>query len=72
MADQETTTMHLTNDITVNGRKYSAGERVVVPKNQADDLARMDHEHQAYKDSLMKKRTYEVDGGTIAAGGGAQ
>lgn len=73
MADtNETTTINLTNDITVNGRTYKAGERVVVPKASADDLARMDHEHNKYKDSLMKKRVFETNSGSIAAGGGTQ
>lgn len=72
MADNETTTVNLTNDITVNGVTYKAGQKVEVPKSSADDIARMDHEHQQYKDTLMKKQTYEVNAGTIAAGGGAQ
>ena len=70
MADSnETTTMNLINDITVNGKKYKAGERVIVPKAQADDLARMDHEHNKYLAGLHVKHKYEVNAGTIAAGG---
>ena len=67
----QTTTMNLSTDIVVNGVKYKAGRGVTVPKAQADDLSRMDYEHQQYKDGLMKKHSYEVDAGTIAAGGGA-
>lgn len=67
----ETTTMNLSNDIVVNGVRFKAGHNVIVPKKQADDVSRMDYEHQKYKDGLMKKHTYEIDAGTIAAGGGA-
>jgi hypothetical protein len=73
MADNsETTKMNLINDITVNGITYRSGHNVEVPKKQADDLARMDHEHNQYKASLLTKHTYEVDAGTMAVGSGAQ
>ena len=71
MADSnETTTMNLINDITVNGTRYKAGERIIVPKAQADDIARMDHEHNKYLATLHVRRKFEVDAGTIGAGGG--
>lgn len=72
MADTDTTNMNLTNDITVNGKKYHAGTNVIVPKNQADDIARMDHEHNLYLKGLNQKHSYTVDAGSIAVGGGAQ
>lgn len=72
MAESDTTNMHLSNDITVNGVKYKAGQNVIVPKGQADDIARIDHDHNKYKSSLLTKQTYEVDSGTMAVGSGAQ
>jgi hypothetical protein len=65
-----TQTITLHNDITVNGKTYPAGQGVSVPKAQADDIARMDYEHQKYKETLHTKRTFNVDSGTIAVGGG--
>lgn len=50
--------MRLDNDITVNGRTFKAGMKTEVPKNQADDLARMDHEHTQYLLNLSKKQVY--------------
>ena len=66
------TTMNLHNDITVNGKTFKAGQNVAVPKEQADDIARMDFEHQKYKDTLHVKRTFESNAGTISVGGGAE
>lgn len=68
----DTTTVNLSNDITVNGVTYRAGRGTTVPKRQAEDILRMDYDHQKYKDGLMKKHTYETDAGTIAAGGGGE
>lgn len=70
MADNETTKLNLSHDITVNGRTYPAGQNVEVPKNQADDISRMDHEHNQYLNTLHVKRTREVNAGTMAVGGG--
>jgi hypothetical protein len=64
--------INLHNPITVNGVTYPAGQGVEVPKTQADDIARMDYDHQQYKGGLNTKHTYEVDAGTMAVGGGAQ
>jgi hypothetical protein len=73
MADtSDTTKINLTNDITVNGRTYKAGSSVEVPKAQADDIARMDYDHNNYIKGLNQKHTYTVDAGSIAVGGGAQ
>lgn len=72
MSDSDTTKMNLQNDITVNGQTFKAGQNVEVPKKQADDVARMDYEHQKYKSTLHTKRTYESNAGTIAAGGGTE
>lgn len=69
--NEETTTMNLHNDVQVNGVRYRAGQGVKVPKSQADDISRIDYDHQKYKENLMKKNTYEVDSGTMAVGGGA-
>jgi hypothetical protein len=72
MADQETTKMNLTNDVTVNGVKYHAGRGVEVPKAQADNIAEIDHTHNLYLQGLNKKRTTIVDAGTIGVGGGGE
>lgn len=66
------TTMNLTNDVTINGQVFKAGQNVAVPKEQAEDIARIDYEHQKYKDTLHTKRTFEVNGGTMSVGGGAE
>lgn len=58
MSEQDTTNMRLDNEITVNGVTYPSGSNVKVPKNQADDLARMDHDFNEYEKGLTKKRTY--------------
>lgn len=68
----ETTTVNLTNDIRVNTRLYKAGHNVIVPKDQADDIMRMDHEHNKYKSQLLTKQTYETNAGTMAVGSGAE
>lgn len=68
----ETTTMNLNNDVQVNGKTYRKGQKVEVPKDQADDIARIDYEHQKYKENLHVKNTYEVNGGTMSVGGGAE
>jgi hypothetical protein len=74
MADstEETTKINLQNDITVNGVRYRAGQGVVVPKKQADDISRMDYDHTKYLSTLHVKRKFEVDSGTIAVGGGSE
>lgn len=66
--NNDETTINLQNDITVNGKVFHAGQKVAVPKDQADDIARMDYEHQQYKDNLHVKHTYETNAGTIAVG----
>lgn len=70
MADSDTTTIRLDNDVRVNGRLFKAGQKVVVPKDQADDISRMDFEHNQYKDGLNKKREFIQDAGTMAVGSG--
>lgn len=72
MADQETTTINLRHDVTVNGVTYKKGDKVVVPAKQAEDITRIDSEHQDYKDGLHKKRTYESNAGSISVGSGAE
>jgi hypothetical protein len=72
MADNETTKMNITNPITINGVKFPAGTNVTVPKNQADDIARMDYDHNKYLQTLHVKRKFEVNAGSIGAGGGAE
>lgn len=68
----ETVKVNLVNPITVNGVTYPAGNGVEVPRAQAEDISRMDYEHQQYKDGLHKKRVYETNAGTMAVGGGAE
>ena len=73
MAEASTsTTINLHNDITVNGKRYSAGQKVEVPKDQAEDISRMDYDHEQYKATLHQKRNVTHSAGTIAMGGGAQ
>lgn len=68
----ETTSINLQHKITVNGVSFGPGQGVTVPRNQADDLLRMDYEQQQYRNNLSVKNTYEVNSGTIAVGGGAE
>lgn len=68
---QETTTINLQNDVMVNGKKYEAGQRVVVPKSQAEDISRIDYDHVKYQKGLNVKHTYEVDAGSFGVGSGA-
>jgi len=73
MAEQETTKINLSNDVTVNGRTFKAGQNVTVPKDQAEDISRIDYEHTQYKNNLHVGRKYRpVNAGTIAMGGGAE
>lgn len=69
----ETTTVDLLNDVTISNTKgtwrFKAGRGVTVPKDMADDIKRIDYEHQQYKENLHKKQTYEVNAGTIGVGG---
>jgi hypothetical protein len=69
---EPTTKMRLSNDLTVNGIKFKAGNSVEVPKRQAADLERMDFEHNEYLKNLNKRRNFEVNAGTIGMGSGAQ
>lgn len=78
MADKptETTTMNLHNDVTISTAKqtyrFSKGQGVKVPKELADEVARIDYDHEQYKSKLHTKQTYEVNGGTISVGSGAE
>jgi hypothetical protein len=73
MATQsETTSINLQHRVTINGKSYGPGTGITVPRNQADDLLRMDYEHQQYRNNLQTKQTYEVNAGSIAVGGGAE
>lgn len=70
MATQETTTIpELSTDVTINGIKYQAGKNVIVPKESADDILRIDKDFQQYERDLMVKRTSNVDAGSFAVGG---
>lgn len=70
MADNsDTTSMNLSNDITVNGRTFKKGQRVDVPKAQADDIARMDFEHNEYLKNLHTKRSAITNMGSQSVGG---
>jgi hypothetical protein len=70
MATQETTTIpELTTDVTINGIKYQAGKNVIVPKESADDIIRINKDFQQYERDLMVKRTSNVDAGSFAVGG---
>jgi hypothetical protein len=66
------TKVNLLHDITINGVRFPAGKGVEVPRHQAEDITRMDHEHQQYLNNLNRKRIMEVDAGTIGVGGGAE
>jgi hypothetical protein len=71
MADNETISIRLDNELTVNGIKYLPGNKVVVPKEQADDLSRMDSDFNKYKDNLHRKNVYEKDAGSMSVGSGS-
>jgi hypothetical protein len=60
--------INLHNDITVNGVTYKAGQGVEVPRKQAEDIQRIDYEHQEYKANLNVKRTFEENAGSFAVG----
>ncbi|HEX4774760.1 MAG TPA: hypothetical protein VH234_04555 [Candidatus Saccharimonadales bacterium] len=68
MADSETTTIRLDNDIRHNSVLYPAGSKVTVPKASADDISRMDHDFNVYKDNLHKRQDVKVDAGEINVG----
>lgn len=77
MATESTdTTMNLSNDVTITNEKgvhrFQKGQNVKVPKEMAEDVARIDYEHQQYKEGLHVKHTYEVNGGTMSVGGGTE
>jgi hypothetical protein len=65
----ETTKINLVNSVTVNGITYPAGQHVEVPKKQADDIARIDYDHQKYLATLHKKDVVEINKGTMSVGG---
>jgi len=67
----DTTTINLQNDITVNGKTFPAGEKISVPKGQADDISRMDYEHEKLKKSYHEKHVNIHNSGTFAVGSGA-
>jgi len=54
MAD-ETTSMNLQNNVTINGRKFTKGMNVIVPKGQADDIARIDYNAQQAQNNLVRQ-----------------
>ena len=58
----------LEHDIEINGTKYTKG-RQDVPTEVADDLRRMNSEHNAYLNGLHRKRVYEHNSGTMSVGG---
>lgn len=70
---QETTTIpELSVDVTINGNKYKAGKNVIVPKESADDILRIEKDFHQYERDLLVKRTSNVDGGTFSVGNGAE
>lgn len=70
--NEETTTIDLQNDVTLNGIKYLAGTGVKVPKASAEDIKRIDEDYQQYERNLLVRRTSNVDGGTFSVGNGAE
>jgi hypothetical protein len=72
----ETTTMNLLNDVSIsnaNGQwRFKAGQNVKVPKFLADEVARIDYDHQQYKNNLNTKQKYIVNAGTLSVGTGAE
>lgn len=75
-AEEKTIKINLLNDITISNvhmtRVFKAGQGVEVPEAMAEDIQRIDYEHQQYKDNLNKKRVFEVNAGTMAVGSGAE
>jgi hypothetical protein len=61
---QDTTTINLSNDVTINGTKYRAGRGVTVPKAQADNISEIDYTHQQYQNNLVKQRNFVAPVGT--------
>ena len=59
----------LDHDISINCERYSAGKQSV-PTEVADDLRRMNSEHNGYLNTLHEKRTFEHNSGTMSVGGG--
>jgi hypothetical protein len=77
MATESTdTTMNLSNEVTITNEtgvhRFPKGQNVKVPKEMAEDVARIDYEHQQYKDNLHTKHVYEVNSGTMSVGGGTE
>jgi hypothetical protein len=62
MANEETT-MNLQNSVRVNGILYPRGMGVKIPKEQADDIARIDYEATEQKNNLVKQRQYVAQAG---------
>lgn len=63
--------MSLENAVRINGREFPAGSKVIVPKDQADDIKRIDEEHEKLKKSYHQKQVNIVAGPTISVGNGA-
>lgn len=74
--ESTTTTIDLQNDVTIVNNtgvhKYKAGKSVVVPKESADDILRINEEQNQYQRDLLVKRTSNVDSGTFSVGNGAE
>lgn len=66
--EPEMTTIDLRNDVQHNTVKYKAGRDVKVPTASAEDIKRIDYEHDQYKETLHKRSVYEVNGGTMQVG----
>jgi len=69
----ESTSINLQHDITVTNEtgvhRFKAGQNIQVPRAQADDLLRMDHEKSEYERNLHVKRTSQSNMGSMAVGG---
>lgn len=70
----ESTSINLQNDITVTNaqgqpRVFKAGQAIEVPRAQAEDLLRMDHEANEYQRNLHTKRTSQTNMGSMSVGG---
>jgi len=69
----KTVKIDLRNPIRISNVKntweFPAGRGIEVPADMAEDVKRIDDDHQDYKANLLIKRTSTVDAGTFAVGG---
>lgn len=69
MATQsEEVEISLSVPVRVNGKNFSKGKHKV-PREQADDIKRIESDHLQYKASLIEDNGHQIDAGTVVGGG---